>query len=114
MPADVVERVLGRLVDERFIDDERFARMFVRDKMRFDRWGSRKIEQSLRMKGVAQDIVDGVLADVPADDYVEILRPLLAAKRRTVKAASDYELDAKLMRFAMGRGFTMDVIRRCM
>ena len=114
MPADAVERVVERLRDERFVDDERFARLFVRDKMRFDRWGSRKIEQSLRMKGVAQGIIGGVLAEIPADDYVEILRPLLAAKRRTVKAATDYELNAKLMRFAMGRGFTMDVIQRCM
>lgn len=114
MPQDEIERVVERLVSERFVDDERFARLFVRDKMRFDRWGSRKIEQSLRMKGVAQDIVDGVLAEIPDDDYVEILRPLLAAKRRTVKAASDYELNAKLMRFAAGRGFTMDVIQQCL
>ena len=113
MPQDVAERVVDRLVDERFVDDERYARFFARDKIRFDRWGRRKIEQALYKKGVDSDISQRVLDAVPADDYVEILRPLLAAKRRTLKADSDYELNCKLIRFAMGRGFDMDVIRKC-
>lgn len=39
LPADAMERVLNRLIDEKFVDDERFATFFVRDKIRFDRWG---------------------------------------------------------------------------
>ena len=54
-----------------------------------------------------------MLDAVPADDYIEILRQLIAAKRRTVKADSEYELNGKLIRFAMGRGFDMDIIRKC-
>ena len=42
LPSDVAERILDRLIDERFVDDERFARFFVRDKIRFDRCGRRK------------------------------------------------------------------------
>lgn len=106
-------RVLDRLVAERFVDDERFAGFFVRDKIRFDRWGRRKIEQALLRKGVSRDIASRALDRVPAADYVEALRPLIAAKRRTTRAASDYELNGKLMRFALGRGFGMDIIRRC-
>lgn len=113
LPSDVAERILDRLIDERFVDDERFARFFVRDKIRFDRWGRRKIEQALYKKGVASDISQRVLDAVPADDYIEILRQLIAAKRRTLKADSDYELNGKLIRFAMGRGFDMDIIRKC-
>ena len=47
---DAHERVLDRLIDEKFVDDERFARLFVREKIRFDRWGRRKIEQALYQK----------------------------------------------------------------
>ena len=49
---DARKRVLDRLIDEKFVDDERFARLFVREKIRFDRWGRRKIEQALYQKGV--------------------------------------------------------------
>ena len=47
------------------------------------------------------------------EEYLSVLRPLLKQKRRTTKAASDYELDQKLIRFAVGRGFTFDIIRQC-
>ena len=113
LPPDAVERVMERLIDERFVDDERFARFFTRDKIRFDRWGRRKIEQALYAKGVARDIMERVLDDVPAADYAAALNALLAAKRRTTKASSPYELNCKLVRFALGRGFGMDIIRRC-
>lgn len=113
MPEDAAERVLCRLIDERFVDDERYAGFFVRDKIRFDHWGRRKIEQALRRKGVAGDISRRVLDAVPDSDYAAVLTDLLASKRRSTKAASDYELNCKLIRFALGRGFGMDIIRRC-
>ena len=111
---DVRERVLDRLIDEKFVDDERFARLFVREKIRFDRWGRRKIEQALYAKGVCQDISAAVLDEVDDEEWTEALRPLLDSKRRTVKGATDYERNGKLIRFAMSRGFGMDIIRRCM
>lgn len=114
LSADVMDRVLDRLVDERFVDDERYAHFFVRDKIRFDRWGRRKIEQGLYRKGVSRDIISRVLDEVPQDDYVAVLSELLASKRRSVKCGSDYELNSKLMRFALGRGFDIDIIRRCL
>ena len=113
LPPEVSERVLNRLIDERFVDDERYARFFVRDKIRFDRWGCRKIDQALYRKGIDSSIRNRVLDAVPVSEYESVLRELLAAKRRTVKASSDYELCGKLVRFAVSRGFDMDIVRRC-
>ena len=104
---------MQRLLADRYVDDDRFCRFFVRDKMRFCGWGRRKIEQALHLKGVSADIAAARLDEVSAAQWTEILRPLIAAKRRSVKAQSDYELRAKLMRFAMSRGFTMDVVQEC-
>ena len=110
---DARERVLARLIDEKFVDDERFARLFVREKIRFDRWGRRKIEQALYQKGVASDISRRVLDEVDDEAYVAELKKLIAAKRRSVTAESDYELRAKLTKYALGRGFGYNVIRQC-
>lgn len=114
LPAEVQDRILEKLIEERFVDDERFARLFVRDKLRFDRWGQRKLEQALRKKGVARNIIAQTLEAVPVADYVAALRPLLDSKRTTVKASSDYERNQKLLRFALSRGFTFDIIRLCL
>ena len=110
---DARERVLDRLIDEKFVDDERFARLFVREKIRFDRWGRRKIEQALYQKGVASDISRRVLDEVDDEAYVAELKKLIAAKRRSVQAESDYELRQKLTKYALGRGFDYNVIRLC-
>ena len=110
---DARERVLYRLIDEKFVDDERFARLFVREKIRFDRWGRRKIEQALYQKGVASDISRRVLDEVDDEAYVAELKKLIAAKRRSVQAESDYEMRAKLTKYALGRGFGYNVIRQC-
>lgn len=114
LPHDAQERVLEQLIDDRFVDDERFSRIFVRDKLRFDRWGRRRLEQALYKKGVARDVICSTLDAVPEADYIAVLRPLLDSKRRSLKAATDYELNAKLVRFALGRGFSFAQIRQCM
>jgi regulatory protein len=106
-------RVMERLVSERYVDDERYARAFVRDKIRYNKWGRRKVEQALWAKHIDKDIQEQVLGEVDDDEYLSVLRPLLKQKRRSVKAANDYELNQKLVKFALSRGFTYDIIRQC-
>lgn len=114
MDEAVQERVIGRLVKERYIDEERYTRAFVNDKIRYQKWGRRKIQQALWMKRIDNDIQQRVLDEVDDEEYLDVLRPLLKQKRKTTKTQSDYELNQKLLRFALGRGFTFDIIRQCL
>lgn len=107
-------RIMERLVKDRYVDDERFARAFVLDKIRYNKWGRRKVEQALYQKHIADDIRRRTLDDVSDEEYLKVLQPLMKQKRRSTKAASDYEMNQKLIRFALGRGFTFDIIRQCM
>lgn len=109
----VKDRIISRLVKERFVDDERYARAFVKDKVRYNKWGRRKIQQALWMKRIDEHIQQQVLDEIEEREYLEVLRPLLKQKCKSVKAQNDYELNQKLIRFALGRGFTFDVIRQC-
>ena len=113
VPEEAQARVMQRLVKERYVDDERYAQAFVKDKIRYNKWGRRKVDQALWQKHIDEDIRKRVLDEVDDDEYLKVLRPLLKQKRRSTKANSDYELNQKLMRFAMGRGFTFDIIRQC-
>lgn len=114
MSDEAQARVMARLVSERYVDDERYARAFVYDKIRYNKWGRRKVEQALWQKRIDEDIRKRVLDEVDDDEYLSVLRPLLKQKRKSTKANSDYELNQKLMRFALGRGFTFDIIRQCL
>ena len=108
------ERVLTRLVAERYIDEERYCRAFVADKIRYNKWGRRKVEQALWMKRIDTAISQQVLDDVDDREYVAVLKPLIAQKRRSTKARSDYELNMKLIQFARSRGFDFNIIKQCM
>ena len=82
-------RILERLVHDKYVDDERFARAFIHDKLRYNHWGRRKIEQALWQKGVDRDVYAPLLDTVSDEDYLAELRPLLRQKSRSVKADSD-------------------------
>ena len=113
LPEEAQARVMQRLVSERYVDDERYAQAFVKDKIRYNKWGRRKVEQALWQKHIDEEIRKRVLDEVDDEEYLSVLRPLLKQKRKSTKAQSDYELNQKLMRFALGRGFTFDIIRQC-
>ena len=114
VPETVQVRVMAKLIKERYVDDERYAQAFVKDKIRYNTWGRRKVEQGLWQKRIDEDIRKRVLDEVDDNEYLDVLRPLLKQKRKTIKAKNDYELNQKLMRFAMGRGFTFNLIRQCL
>ena len=110
----VQNRIIDRLIKERYVDDERYARAFVKDKIRYNKWGRRKVQQALWQKHIDTDIQQRVLDEIDEKEYLDILRPLLKQKRKSIKAESDYELNQKLVRFALGRGFGFDIIRQCL
>ena len=110
---DVQDRIMRKLTEERFIDDERFCRFFVKDKIRYSKWGRRKIEQALWAKRIPTSIQQNVLDNIEKEEYLNILRPLLKKKRKSTKAENDYEMNGKLIRFALSKGFGMDIIREC-
>ena len=108
------DRIVARLIKERYVDDERYARAFVKDKIRYNKWGRRKVQQGLWLKHIDDDIQERVLGEVDDSEYLAVLRPLLKQKVRSIRAENDYECTQKLVRFALGRGFTFDIIRQCL
>ena len=114
MTEEAQARVMARLVEERYVDDERYARSFFNDKVRYNKWGRRKVDQALWQKHIDEGVRQRVLDEVDDETYLAVLRPLLQQKRKATKAASDYELNQKLVRFALGRGFTYDIIEQCL
>lgn len=108
---DVQAEVMAYLVAERYVDNARYARFFINDKVKYNRWGRRKVEQALRMKRIDEETYRPLLDEMcDTEEYSELLPQLLRTKMRSVKAKNDYDMRAKLIRFALSRGFQMDDI----
>ena len=70
-------RIMEKLVKTRFVDDERFTEAFIHDKIVFNGWGRRKIEQGLWAKHVDEAVYTPLLDAVDESLYLEALRPLV-------------------------------------
>ncbi len=114
LDADAANRVADRLVEERFVDDSRFAPLFVRDKARLSGWGPVKVRQQLKIKGIDPDTITNAITAFDAAEWNDILRHALQQKLRTTKKDDPRKLYAALVRFALQRGFEYQTIRHAL
>ncbi|WP_417153128.1 regulatory protein RecX [Rikenella microfusus] len=101
------EPIIARLVRERFVDEGRYARAYVRDKANGSGWGRRKIELGLRAKGIPKEIIDEALTEIEPERQADRLETMLYRRlvRERDKTRSAYDLRTKLFRWAVGRGY---------
>lgn len=108
---DAAKEILDRLVDGRYVDDRRYAESFVRDKYRFARWGRVKIRMSLVAKRISRDVIDEAMTAIDVREYASMAYRTVSAKLRQLPADMPRaEMRARLLRFAMGRGYETALI----
>jgi regulatory protein len=110
IPVEEKTKILDYLLDNRFVNDERFAKSFVRGKINQSGWGINKIRFHLIQKGIYKDIIDEALGQTDNEVYRQRLIDILKAKSKTIKAESDFEKKRKLAAYAMQKGFEGNLI----
>ena len=107
--------IIASLVQERFVDDARFAGAYVRDKARFAKWGPAKIKYNLKMLGIEEGVIKDALEENGEMFVQDALRELAVRKWKSMKQETDvYMKRAKLVRFLVGRGFSYSQIMEFM
>ena len=101
-------KVLNVLVEEKYVDDRRYAAAFARDKSTISGWGAVKIRYMLSAKGISRDIISEALEEVDVRKADDRHRKLLENKNRSLK--EDPQRKMKLLRFALGRGYSYDEV----
>ena len=104
--ADEAGRIMDRLVEEKYIDDLRYASAFARDKSSIAGWGATKIRYMRAAKGIDRETIAAALQEVDEGKASDRLEKLLSAKVRSLK--DDPQCRMKLLRFALGRGYQYD------
>ena len=101
-------QVVATLVEEKFVDDLRYASAYAREKSAISGWGEVKIRYMLSAKGIARDVIAQALAEVDPNRADSRLIKLLENKYRTLR--EDPQCKLKLLRFALGRGYSYDEV----
>lgn len=108
-----VNQVLQHLVEQGFINEERYARAFVKDRFAFNGWGKIKIAYQLRQKGIPDEIINEAMTAIDDSQYRDRLIGLLQDKWRVVKDREPRAAWAAMMRFAASRGFEVPIASEC-
>ena len=106
------EKIIAYLVEERYIDNQRYANSYTRDKFRFNHWGKYKISMMLRSKDIGNDVIEEALNQIEEEEYLEKLEQIIKDKLRSLKYSSEYEKKGKLFKFAQSRGFESSAISK--
>ena len=106
------DRIIDRLIDEKYIDESRYALAYVRDKVRFSHWGRVKIKSMLRMLRISEQDISNAFDSFDEDEYLGVLEGVIESKRKTLPEAESYASRVKLIRFALQRGFEMHEIAK--
>lgn len=114
IPRKEEESIVEQLVKENFIDEARYCRAFVQDQFRFSGWGRIKIGYTLRQKQIDPLTVSQSMKVIDETEYTDALRRILKSKCRGLKAVDPSLQGDKLMRFAVSRGFEIDLIKKCL
>ena len=110
IPQEERDKIMAYLLDNRFVNDERFSKSFVRGKVNQSGWGLNKIRFHLIQKGIAKELIDEALEQTDEELYRQRLTDILTTKAKTVKAASEFEKKRKLAAYAMQKGFEGNLV----
>jgi regulatory protein len=110
LPEQEQKRVIQYLKKENFLNEQRFCRAFVHDKSKYNHWGIYKIRYELRKKQIPEPYIQEALSEIDKEANLNQLQQLLATRRKTLKGKNEYEINQKLIRFAAGKGFSIEDI----
>ena len=103
---NVIDEILNKLSNRKYLDDEKFAEAWVRDRRALKKTSKRRLQQELRAKRVSDTVIQKVLAEDEADEQ-EILRDLIEKKRTQTR----YQDDQKLIQYLIRQGFNYSDIK---
>ncbi len=104
------DKIISELEKQQFIDEERFANFYVRDKFKFNNWGKIKIKVMLFQKQIPEKFINDAIVQISDKEYIKTLKIILKNKERLIKETDVYKKKNKLLKFAIGRGFEPNLI----
>lgn len=108
----VADKIIDYLIKNKYIDESRYANIYVRDKARFNGWGPSKIRFMLSQKQISNEIITEALANFDVGEFDEHIERLLRNKIKTSHYTDNQKLKAALFRLGASRGYDFQTISR--
>lgn len=105
-----LEEIIVELITDDFLNEERYARSYVRGKFRIKHWGRNRLLQELKRRKVSEYCIRKAMEEIDEEEYMAVLSDTLLKKSKALKEKDPFKQKAKLARFAIGRGFEPNLV----
>ena len=109
-----VEQVIGQLISDGYLNEQRFAEHYAVSKFRQKGWGRVKIREALKVKKVSTPCITKALASIDDEEYIAYLKTAVEKQRAKVKGSDEWEREQRVKRYLLTRGFEGDLISDAM
>lgn len=107
---EAVENIIVKLIEDNFLNEERFATTFARGKFTIKKWGRIKIKQELKQKRVGDYCLKKAMQQIDETEYMATLKKLIDSKRKLIKEKNPIKLNYKLMNYVLSKGYEKDLV----
>jgi regulatory protein len=112
LPPEKFASIIRKLQEDGYLDESRYARLFVQDKFRLKKWGRKKIQHELRLKKIPAAVIQEKLYEIDDEAYMQTLRDLAEKKQKELaKEKNPLAKQAKVIRFLVGKGYEYDLVK---
>lgn len=107
---DESNEILNQLIDNKYVDDKRYAKAFANDKIKFNHWGKLKVMYALRQKNISDTFIDYALSQINKTEYFNMIKDEIHKKEKAIKTKDIYDKKSKLLRFGQSRGYELEIL----
>lgn len=104
------EEIFLFLLQENFLNEERFTRSYIRGKFYMKSWGKVKIKLNLKQKDISEKLISKCMDEIDTDDYFKTLQKLYDNYHENLPGVKDYQKKAKTIKFLLSKGYSYDEI----
>lgn len=113
---DLLEEVIGELIKDDFLNEQRYAETYAGGKFRIKKWGKQKITNHLKSKRVSDYCIQKGLAVIDETEYEKTLNDLVTKYYHERRDSNNgkYQLHKKCMKFCQNKGYEYHLIKKAL
>lgn len=104
------DELMAEMIQQNFLNEERFAQSFTNGKVNIKRWGRIKIKMELKARKISDYSINKALNKIDQEKYIINLQHLIQQKNPLIVGNNEFEIRMKLIRYLNGRGYEMELI----
>lgn len=110
MIPEAIDVIIVHLLDQNFLNEERFAKTFVSGKFKIKKWGRRRLTYELKKKDIGKVNINQALAEIGNAEYIEVFNELAEKKANSISESNVFKKRKKLIDYLQYRGWEMHLI----